>query len=175
VLLISGNLQRKLNQSKRKNMNATTTTKLEEQFMTADGCIVAEESGNDYMVDNIMNGEMSTYEPLQYDYKTKTINPKFSDLPDAAAMQVKVDWKIKKFFAESMTGVSAHVTGVDSRGRDWDGMAQFKITERVACYDDIDDEDYYLVHMNFAKVEQAACAQDSKDRRIDSAQGLVKN
>jgi len=159
----SGNLRSKLNQLKKENMS-TTMTKLNEQFMTADGCIVAEESGNDYMVDN--HDAMMTRESLTYDYRTHIVDP---------GDRVTVNWKIKKFFAESMTGVSAHVTGVDSRGRDWDGMAQFTIIERVDAYDSITDEDYYLIRLYFSKVEQASCAQDSKDRRIDSAQGLVKN
>ena len=141
----------------------TMETKLQEQFNTLDGCIVAEESGNDYMIENFR--DMMTKEKLAYDYRTHAINP---------AHVIKVGWKIKKWFAESMTGVSAQVTGVDTRGRDWIGMAQFDIMERIEAYDEVADENYYLIKLNFTRVEQAECPQDAKDRRIASAQGLIK-
>tara|TARA_R110002073_G_scaffold18622_1_gene68818 strand:- start:250 stop:738 length:489 start_codon:yes stop_codon:yes gene_type:complete len=157
---------------KEKEMITAIETKLEEQFNTPDGCIVAEESGNDYMIDNFR--DMRTYEPLTYDYRTHIVNPTISTLDTSAKVNVKVGWKIKKWFAESMTGVSAEVTGVDSRGRDWVGMAQFTILERMEAYDSITNEDYYVARLYFKTVEQAECPQDQKDRRIDSAQGLVK-
>ena len=144
-------------------MSTLMETKLQEQFNTPDGCIVAEESGNDYMIDNFE--DMMTKEKLAYDYRTHVINP---------AGVIKVGWKIKRWFAESMTGVSAEVTGVDTRGRDWTGMAQFDIMERVEAYDATTDEDYYLARLYFKTVEQAECPQDAKDRRIASAQGLIK-
>ena len=148
---------------KEKEMITAMETKLEKQFDTLDGCIVAEESGNDYMIDNFK--DMRTKETLTYDYRTHQINP---------AGVVKVGWRIKKWFAESMTGVSAEVTGVDSRGRDWVGMAQFSIMERMEAYDSITNEDYYVARLYFKTVEQAECPQDQKDHRIDSAQGLLK-
>ena len=142
----------------------TTMTKLEDQFNTADQCIVAEESGNDYMIDN--HFEMFSNELIAYDYRTQQHDP---------GTTTRVNWKIKKFIAESMTGVSAQVIGVDSRGRHWTGSAQFKIIERVEAYDDLNDEDFYMVHLEFNKHTYATgCDQDHQDQRIDSAMGLLK-
>ena len=118
---------------------------------------------------------------------TRMVNDYFTDPASMATVEipiydptdrhrlVDVEWKISEWISENSEQVSATVVGVDNRGRDWDGVALFDITERVESYDDIEDEDYYLIKLSLQTVVDAGCTQDHQDRRIDSAMGLIRN
>ena len=152
---------------KEKLMNRSSTTadhrtRLDEQFPNFGDVIDANQSGNDYHV--LEHDQIVTQERLVYDYHTKLVNP---------PILVKVNWSVKKFLTEGLTSVMCKLHGEDNRGRTWHAIAEFDIHDREDAYDAIMDEDFYIVHMMFNKITEATCAQDHKDMRIDSAQGLI--
>ena len=146
----------------RASCTADHRTRLDKQFPNFGDVISCEDSGNDYTV--IAHDQITTQERLVYDHRTKLVNP---------PILVKVNWAVKKFLTEGLTSVTCELNGEDNRGRTWHAIAEFDIHDREDAYDAIEDEDFYIVHIMFNKITEATCAQDYKDMRIDSAQGLI--